>query len=53
VKGEIEWDVAQNGRVPMLIIDGREVSWDELGHMLMTFEGFQFKLTVADKSEEL
>ncbi len=53
VRGNIEWDEAHDGRRPLLIIDGREVTWDELGRMLMGFEGWQFKLTVADKSEEL
>ena len=37
----------------MLVIDGREVSWDEFGKMLMTFEGFQFKLEIVDKSDDL
>ena len=36
-----------------LIIDGREVTWDEFGRMLMSFEGWQLKLNLADKSEEL
>jgi hypothetical protein len=34
-------------------IDGREITWDEWGRMLMSFEGWQFKLTVGDKSEKL
>ena len=53
VRGKIECDLDHDGRVPLLIIDGREITWDELGRMLMSFEGWQFKLTVADKSEEL
>jgi hypothetical protein len=53
VRGKIEWDVDQDGRVPLLVIDGREITWDEMGRMLMSFEGWQFKLTVADKSDEL
>jgi hypothetical protein len=53
VRGKIEWDVAHDGRVPLLIIDGREITWDELGRMIISFEGWQFKLTVGDKSEEL
>jgi len=53
VRGMIEWDDAHDGRVPLLIIDGREITWDELGRMLMSFEGWQFKLTMGDKSEEL
>jgi hypothetical protein len=35
VRGKIEWDVAHDGRVPLLIIDGREITWDELGRMLI------------------
>jgi hypothetical protein len=39
-------------RLPLLVIDGREISWEEFGRMLMTFEGWQFKLEIYDKSEE-
>ena len=53
VRGRIEWDDAIDGRVPLLVIDGREIGWDEFGRMLMSFEGWQFKLSIADKSEEL
>jgi hypothetical protein len=52
VRGMVGWDEAQGGRVPLLTIDGREISWEELGHMLMTYEGWQFKLEIRDKSEE-
>jgi hypothetical protein len=47
------WDDAEDGRLPLLVIDGREITWEEFGRMLMTFEGFQFKLNIGDKSEEL
>jgi hypothetical protein len=53
VRGRIEWDDASNGRVPLLVIDGREVSWHDFGRMLMAFEGFQFRLQIQDKSEEV
>ena len=53
MRGWIEWDDARNGRVPILIIDGREIDWDEFGRMFMSFEGWQFKLIIGDKSEEL
>jgi len=43
----IEWDDAHDGRVPILIIDGREITWNEFRRMLMSFEGCQFKLTVG------
>jgi hypothetical protein len=39
--------------LPLLVIDGREIDWDQFGRMLMSYEGSQFKLTIADKSEEL
>jgi hypothetical protein len=35
------------------VIDGREVSWEQFGQMLMTFEGWQFKLELRDRSEEV
>ena len=43
VRGRIEWDESEDGRIPLLVIDGQEVSWDELGRMLMSFEGWQFR----------
>ncbi len=53
VHGMVESDRDYDGRTPLLIIDGREVTWNEFGRMLMSFEGWQFKLNLADKSEEL
>jgi hypothetical protein len=53
VRGKIDADIDQDGRVPLLIIDGKEITWDEFGRMLMSFEGWRFKMTLADKSEEL
>ncbi len=52
VLGRIEWDDAYDGQVPLLIIDGQEVTWQEFGRMLMSFEGWQFQLNIRDKSEE-
>ena len=53
VRGLIEWDDAHDGRVPLVVVDGREITWEEFGRMLMTFEGWQFKLEIRDMSEEL
>jgi len=39
--------------MPLLVIDGREVSWEEFGRMLMTFEGWQFRMEIGDPSEEV
>ncbi len=53
VRGRVSCDPDADYRVPVLVIDGREVSWDQLGQMLMTFEGWQFKLEIKDPSEEV
>ena len=39
------------GRARLLIIDGREIDWNEFGCMLMSFEESQSKLNIADKSK--
>jgi hypothetical protein len=39
--------------VPLIVVDGREITWDQFGRMLMTFEGWQFKLEIRDLSEEV
>jgi hypothetical protein len=53
VRGRIEWDGVEDSRRPCVVIDGRRVEWDELGRMLMAFEGWQFKLEVRDPSDEI
>ena len=53
VRGRIEWDEVQDGRVPLIVVDGREISWEDFGRMLMTFEGWQFKLEIRDPSDEV
>ncbi|MGF6297831.1 MULTISPECIES: DUF7686 domain-containing protein [Paraburkholderia] len=53
VRGRIEWDESQAGYLPLAVVDGKEVSWDDLGQMLMSMEGWQFRLDIADPSEEL
>ena len=52
VRGRIDWDDSAMQRAPLLVIDGREISWDEFGRMLMGFEGWQFKLEIVDRSHE-
>ena len=50
---EARLETSGRRRVPQLVIDGREVSWDEFGRMLMSFEGWQFRLAIRDRSEEV
>jgi hypothetical protein len=52
VLGRIEWDEEQDGRLPLVVVDGREYTWDEFGEMLMTFEGSPFRLEIRDPSDE-
>ncbi len=49
--GRIEWDDRVGGAVPVLVIDGRAFSWDEVGQMLMSFEGFTLQARVEDSIE--
>ena len=52
VRGRVEWDDAQEGRMPQVLVDGRSFTWNELGEMLMAFDGWQFKLEMFDPSDE-
>ena len=52
VRGHITWDDDTGGEVPCLVIDGKELSWHEFGRMLMSYEGFHFKLQIFEGSEE-
>jgi len=53
VRARITWDSDKDGRAPLLIIDGLEVPWEQFGRMLMSFEGWQFKLEIRDRSGEI
>jgi hypothetical protein len=35
------------------VIDGHEITWEQFGRMLMSFEGWQFKLEIHDRSKEI
>ena len=53
VRGRIDWDESAVERTPLLVIDGREISWNDFGRMLSAFEGWQFKLEIVDRSDEI
>ena len=54
VRGHIGYDENnEDERLPCIMIDGKELSWNDFGRMLMTFEGFNFKLQLHDRSEEM
>ena len=49
--GRIEWDPESEARLPRVVIDGKAFSWEQVGHMLMTFEGFTLETRVKDTIE--
>lgn len=51
VEGRIEWDEIHEGNIPKFIIDGEEYSLDEIGKMLMSYEGWNFKLEIIEPTE--
>jgi hypothetical protein len=36
----------------VLVIDGRRFSWERFGRMLLSFEGWQFRPEIVDRTEE-
>lgn len=55
VRGHItsDPDTEDFSEEPMIVIDGKGISWRDLGQMLMTFEGSNFKLQIFDENEEM
>ena len=53
VRGQIDSDQSTTDRTPLIVVDGREISWEQFGQMLMTFEGSQFKMEILDPSDEV
>lgn len=49
--GRIEWDPESDARLPLVVIDGKGFTWEQVGHMLMTFEGFTLEARVKDTIE--
>jgi hypothetical protein len=48
LSGVIERDPETEGARPLLIVDGRTFTRDQIGRMLMTFEGFTLTAVVKD-----
>lgn len=53
VRGRIECDYSEGVPAPSVVVDGQEISWEQFGHMLSSFEGWQFRLEILDRSDEL
>ncbi|XJZ27036.1 hypothetical protein ACF5W4_17195 [Bacillota bacterium Lsc_1132] len=52
LKGLIEYDETSED-TPLVMIDGKPFSWDEVGKMLKAFEGFQIKIEMVDMTDDL
>jgi len=46
--GHIMCDEDTEREFPMCVIDGKKISWKDLGHELMMHEGFHFTLKVYE-----
>lgn len=53
VRGRIESDEDAGDDMPCVVIDGQKVSWEEFGRIMLTYEGWQFRMELIDRSEEL
>ena len=53
LRGTVDSSPNEEHRVPLVVVDGCEISWDELGRMVSAFEGWQFKLEFRDLSKEV
>lgn len=51
--GRIESDLDSDVRTPLVVIDGKPFTWNQVGHMLMTFEGFTLEARIKDTIEVL
>ncbi|WP_099354724.1 DUF7713 domain-containing protein [Fredinandcohnia onubensis] len=51
ITGLIQYDETSDD-TPLVIVDGKPFTWDELGKMLMSYEGFQFKIKTYDLTDD-
>ena len=52
-RGWIEWDDESDGKLPLLVIDGKPVTWHQFGRILSSYEGWQFKLEIKERTDEV
>ena len=54
VAGRLVWnDEGDNGKPYNVVVDGRTMSWDELGMALEPYEGWGFRLVIEDRVRDL
>jgi hypothetical protein len=52
IVGRIDYS-EETGDAPILVIDGKPYTWEEVGKIMISNEGFQFKIEVADMTDDL
>lgn len=50
--GRIEWDDDYNGQIPKIIVDGNAYTLEQIGKMLMAYEGWNLKLEITEEGED-
>ncbi|HEX2275277.1 MAG TPA: hypothetical protein VHG90_15525 [Acidimicrobiales bacterium] len=51
VAGRLVWGEGRDEGEPFdVVVDGRTLTWDDLGHALESFEGWRFRLVIEDRS---
>lgn len=52
VAGRIDYD-EKGSTGPMIVVDGRPYTWEQLGKMVESYEGFQFQIKFFDKIDDV
>ncbi|WP_053360953.1 hypothetical protein [Bacillus sp. FJAT-27251] len=52
ITGFLEYDQTSED-TPLVIIDGKPYTWEEVGKMLTTYEGFQIKIKTYEPSDDV
>ena len=50
--GRIEYDQNNDNYTPLVIIDGKKLTWIEFGHIVSTYEGFNLKFSIIEPGED-
>jgi hypothetical protein len=52
VIGRLDYDPS-NESTPLVIIDGKPYTWEQLGELVSSFEGFQIRVKMVDITEDV
>lgn len=52
VRGYITSDCGDDDSKPVVVIDGQELDWDTFGRLVLSHEGWQFKVEFYDMSQD-